>query len=209
MKTTIFIDESGTLPDTQDEVIVVAAVGTNIPSQLSQLFRKSRKQLSKNGHLSEIKFYTSGDKTKEVFFKHLIKEDLGIFVLIVDKKGRKIPDTPKHFALLCWLLLSEVINFYPEIKEIIFDRHFHQKTDLETFNSFLEELLDFKVIFKHVDSQQIKEVNAADMIAGAVLSYIRGRNSRFYEMFKEKIVSEIKINWPEARRKLLTKEKLA
>src|SRR3989344_7198629 len=126
MKTTIFIDESVTLPDTKDEVIIVAAVGTNLPNQLNRLFNKSRKRLQKNVNLSEIKFYTAGDKTKEIFFKHLIEEDLGIFVLIVDKKGRKIPDTPKHFALLCWLLLSEVTNFYPEIKEIVFDRHFDQ-----------------------------------------------------------------------------------
>ena len=209
MKATIFVDESGTLPDTQDEVIVVAAVGATIPSRLSQLFRKSRKRLNRNTNLSEIKFYTAGDKTKEIFFKHLVKEDLGIFVLIVDKKGRKIPDTPKHFALLCWLLLSEVINFYPEIKEIVFDRHFHKKQDLETFNDFLEEFLGLQVVFRHVDSRQTKEVNTADMIAGAVLSYIRGRNSQFYEMFKEKIISEIKINWPEAIRKLLKKEKLA
>lgn len=205
MKTTIFIDESGTLPDTKDEVIVVAAVGANIPSQLSQLFRKARRRINKNEHLSEIKFYTAGDKTKEIFFRHLIKEDLEIFVLIVDKKGRKIPDTPKHFALLCWLLLSEVSNFYPEIKEIVFDRHFDQKQDLETFNNCLEGLLGCHIIFKHVNSQQAKEVNAADMVAGAILSHIRGRNSRFYELFKDKIVSEIKINWPQAKRKLLTK----
>lgn len=209
MKTTIYIDESGTLPDIKDQVIVVAAVGTKLPNQLSLLFNKLRKRLKKKSKLSEIKFYTSGDRTKEIFFKHLIKEDLGIFVLIVDKKGRKIPDTPKHFALLCWLLLNEVANFYPEIKEIVFDRHFHQKEDLETFNDFLGELLGFQVIFKHVDSQQIKEVNTADMIAGAVLAYIRGRNSQFYEIFKEKIVSETRINWPEARRRLLIKEKLA
>ena len=209
MKATILIDESGTLPDTLDQVIVVAAVGTNFPNQLNRLFNKSRKQLKKSSNLSEIKFYTSGDRTKEIFFKHLVQEDVGIFVLIVDKKGRKIPDTPKHFALLCWLLLCEVANFYPEIKEIIFDRHFDQKQDLETFNNLLEELLDFQVTFRHVDSRQTKEVNAADMIAGATLAHIRGRNSKFYEMFKEKVVSKIKINWPEAKRRLLKKEKLA
>lgn len=208
MRTTIFIDESGTLPDTKDEVIVVAAVGTNVPSQFSQLFNKVRKQLKKSGGLSEVKFYTAGDKTKEIFFKHLAKEDLGIFVLIVDKKGRKIPDSPKHFALLCWLLLSEVLNFYPKIKEIVFDRHFQQKQDLESFNNFLKNLLNSSVVFRHVDSQQVKEVNVADMIAGAVLAYIRGKNSRFYQMFKEKIISETKINWPEAKRKLLQKKKL-
>lgn len=206
MKTTIFIDESGTLPDIKDEVIVVAAVGTHTPGHLGQLFNKVRKTLKKSNRLSEIKFYTAGDKTKEVFFKHLIKEDLGIFILVVDKKGRKIPDTPKHFALLCWLLLSEVANFYSEIKEIVFDRHFHQKQDLDAFNSFLEEFLGFQAKLTHVDSKQAVEVNTADMIAVAVLAFIRGRNSNFYKIFEDKIISEIKINWPEAKRRLLQKK---
>lgn len=153
MKTTVFIDESGTLPDTKDEVIVVATVGTNIPNRLNQLFSKVRKQFKKSSPLSEIKFYTSGDKTKETFFEYLAKEDVGIFVLVVDKKGRKIPDTPRHFALLCWLLLSEVLNFYSQVKEIIFDRHFQQKADLEVFNKTLEQLLELKIAFRHVDSQ--------------------------------------------------------
>lgn len=205
MKTTIFIDESGTLPDTKDEVIVVAAVGASTPIQLNQLFKKVRKQLKKRS-LPEIKFYTAGEKTKEIFFKNIIKENLGIFVLVVDKKGRKIPDTPEHFALLCWLLLTEVLNFYPNIKEIIFDRHFHRKQDLEAFNNFLKEFLGLNVIFRHVDSRLEKEVNVADMIAGATLSYIRGRNSRFYEIFKEEIISEIKINWPEVKRRLIQKK---
>lgn len=207
MKTTIFIDESGTLPDTQDQVIVVAAVGVQIPNLIDRLFNQTSKQLRKNIKLSEIKFYTAGDKTKEQFFKNLIKEDLGIFVLIVDKKGRSIPDTPQHFALLCWLLLSEVVNFYPQIKEVIFDRHFQQKQDLENFGSLLEQLLETTMTFKHVDSQQFKQVNVADMIAGATLSKIRGKNNKFYEVFKDKIISEITINWPEVKRRFFDKEK--
>ncbi len=55
MKTTIVIDESGTLPDIKDEVIVVAAVGTNIPNQLNQLFSKVRKQIKTKTRLNRCK----------------------------------------------------------------------------------------------------------------------------------------------------------
>lgn len=42
MKTTIFIDESGTLPDVKDKVIVVAAVGTITPMLVEKIISEKR-----------------------------------------------------------------------------------------------------------------------------------------------------------------------
>jgi len=103
--------------------------------------------------------------------------------------GRKIPDTPKHLALLCWLLLSDVLSFYPR-----------------TINKILKGLVGQKLPpIEHVDSKKNKKVNVADMVAGAVLAKESGKGEHFYEIFKEQIISETKINWPEAKRKLFTK----
>lgn len=208
-KLTIFIDESGTLPDVKDQVIIIAAVSTNTPNTFTALINKMHKQIASLTPLTELKFYTAGDKTKKAFFEQLIKEDVAIFILIVDKKGRKIADTPLHFAILAWLILSEVTDFYPHIKEVIFDRHFHKKEDLENFNKMLKQLLQSDIPLRHVDSQQTKQVNVADMIAGATLAKMRGKNATFYEIFEEKIISELKVNWPEIKRIALDKQKLA
>lgn len=203
---TVFIDESGTLPDPKDKVIVVAAVGTDKTQNLLKLIRKTRKiGLVKSG---ELKFYTAGKKTKIRFFEALAKEDLAIFVLVVDKLGRKITDSPENFAALCWLLLKEVLEFYNGVPKVVFDRHFFRKIDQEEFDGLLKGLLDRKMIFDHVDSQENKVVNMADMVAGAVLAFENGKDREFFNQAEKKIVSWKKFSWTEVKRRFLAEKNL-
>ncbi len=205
-KPIIFIDESGTLPDPKDRVIVVAAVGLDFPEKIEKIIKAVRKSGRFKREAGEIKFYTAGDKSKTLFLQKLIEEDFDIFTLTVDKMGRKIPDTPKHFALLCWLLLIDVLNFYPHVKEIIFDKHFHREKDCEEFNTNLKNLIGEKLPpVRHVNSREDRKVNVADMVAGAVLAKEADKGDRFYKIFEERIISETKVNWPEAKRKLFAK----
>lgn len=205
-KITIFIDESGTLPDIKDKVIVVAAVGTYLPETIDKVFKDLKKKGKLKGKTGELKFYTAGEKTKELFFKNISKEDFKIFVLVVEKMGRKIPDTPNHFALICWLLLSDVFNFYPNCKEIIFDKHFSNLRNLNQFNETLENLIPHLPPILHVNSRNVKRVNIADMVAGAILSNETGKNVKYYQMLERRIISEKKINWTEAKNMFVTKK---
>ena len=99
-KITIFIDESGTLPDINDKVIVVAAVGTENPEIINHIFKIVKNKEKPRKQTGEIKFYTSGNKTKKIFFENMNKSDFKIFILEVEKSGSIIHDTPNHFALL-------------------------------------------------------------------------------------------------------------
>lgn len=208
---TIFIDESGTLPDPKDQVIIVAAVGTNLPQKLTKVSKSVRKYLKRSKKtLSEIKFYRAGEKTKRKFLEALAKQNVAIFTLAVEKYGQKIVDTPGNFALLCWLLLEDCFLFYQKgVKQIIFDRHFHQLKDQEEFNQILVRLLDKKLVINHVDSQQDPRVNAADMVAGSLLWFKTGKNKKFYQLIKKKVISEKVLNWKEIKRKFLSRKKLA
>ena len=207
-KITVFIDESGTLPDPKDRAVVVAAVGTTTPAETESIIKEVRKKGKYKKKTGELKFYTASEKAKTTFFEKLVKRKFDIFILIVEKMGRKIPDTPQHFAILCWLLLTDVFNFYPQVKEIVFDRHFHRNKDTEEFDKFLNKFLGELPVINHVDSEKDKKVNIADMVAGAVLAKEVGKEKKFYQMFKGKIISEARINWPEAKRKIF-KQKLA
>lgn len=203
---TIFIDESGTLPDIKDRVIVIAAVGTNTPAVIDNIFKTLQKKERLRKKTGELKFYTAGDKTKQLFFEKLIQNDFGIFILEVEKMGRKIPDTPEHFAFLCWLLLNDVFSFYPDIKEIVFNRHFSRDYDIAQFNKFLKQLMPKLPGIQHVDSKKVKQVNIADMVAGAVLANETGKDKKYYKMFEKQIISEKRLNWVEAKRKFLNKK---
>ena len=43
-KTTVFVDESGTLPDPKDTVIVIAAVGTSNPARFETIIKGDSKE---------------------------------------------------------------------------------------------------------------------------------------------------------------------
>ena len=62
---------------------------------------------------------------------------------------------------------------------------------------------------QHVDSKIDKRVNAADMIAGAVLAYERGKDNKYFELLKSKIISSKRVNWREVKKRFLATKKLA
>lgn len=205
-KPVVFVDESGTLPDPKDKVIVVAAVGTGTSEKIASIIKKLLRKGTLRKKTGELKFYTAGERTKRLFFKSIAKENIDIFVLVVEKMGKKIPDTPEHFAILSWLLLSDVLNFYQEVKEIVFDRHFSKKSDNEAFDKHVQRLLNREIQIRYVDSKVEKSVSSADMVAGAVLAKESGKDSRFYQVIKRQIVSEKRLNWVEAKRMIFNKK---
>src|SRR3990167_2001460 len=201
----IFFDESGTLSDPHDSVIIIAAVSSSSPDQLVEVTAQTRKQLrNRKIDLPEVKFYRSGENTRKIFLKELSQTDIELFILTVKKKGQSIADTPENFAFLCWLLLEECVLFYDRtISEIVFDKHFYRKIDQDRFDSALHRLSDLNVNFKHVDSIQDVRVNVADMVAGSTLWHQTGKDSRYYKIIASKIISEKVLHWKEARRKFL------
>lgn len=140
------------------------------------------KAQKKKEKISEIKFYYAGEKTKIDFLKELSRSQIDIFVLVVDKKGQKIPDTPLNYAVLSYILLEECILFYgKQIKKIIFDKHFRQSKDETEFNCILLSLLKEKFSLNHVDILNDTKVNAADMVAGSALWAYSGKKRNLIE----------------------------
>jgi len=207
-KTYIYIDEAGTLPDPKDKTIVVAAVGATSPNQIENLFKNKiwRKNLKKP--TNELKFYNAGEKTKLAALKEVAKKDFAIFILIVDKNGRKITDNPENFATISWLLIEDVLNFYPNISEVIFDRHFAGDKKVEEFNLILGDLLNKQISIKHVNSKINEGVNVADIIAGAVLARETNKGAVFYNLIANEVISIKKLNWPEAKSRFFDKKNL-
>lgn len=202
-----YVDESGTLPDPHDKVIVLAAVGTNLPQTLIEINTQIRKEIrahKKTEDLQEIKFYCAGDRTKRSYLEKLNRQSIDIFVLIVDKQGQAIPDTPENYAVLCYLLVEECRVFYKStLSEIIFDKHFHRDVDQNEFDRILQNLLGNELAFSHADSIQRQELSAADMVAGSLLRKYTGKDSQFYELIREHIVVETIIHWKEAKRRFI------
>ena len=136
----IYVDESGTLPDPKGPIIVIAAVATYSINQLILPSKSASKSLFRNNG-NEIKFYKSGDKTKKKFLTVLSKSDIQIFALILEKHGQKIPDTPENFAAICSFILHDCLDYYQNsVISIIFDRHFHNPSDLKKFDAIIKKI---------------------------------------------------------------------
>lgn len=209
-RVTICIDESGTLPDANDKVVILAAVSSATQKVLLGIFNKIKKQIKfkQSKNLPEIKFYHAGEKTRILFMKELKNSLIEIFVLIIDKKGQKIPDTPFNFAVLAYFLIEDCLFFHKDnLGQITFDKHFHKLTDLNEFNKLLRKFLKRNILIEHVDSKVSPSVNIADMIAGSALANFAKNEGKYYKIISDKIISEKRLNWKEAKRLFINKTK--
>lgn len=205
-KITVYIDESGTLPDPKDKLVIVAAVGTSSPERIDSILKQTKKKHALKKPTGELKYYTAGDKTKRLFFEAIVKHDFSLYILIVDKIGRKIPDTPDNYAAVCCLLINDVLTFSSDVKTIIFDQHFSRQTDIGRFNYVLGKIINRQISLLHVQSIIDKQVNIADMIAGATLAKETGKDVQFYKIFENKVISVKRINWVEVKKIFITKK---
>lgn len=210
-KLTIFIDESGTLPDPTDKFIVICGVGVRQTKEAKNIISRILSSLRQRKiRINEVKFYRAGQNTKRQFLSGIVSASFDIFVLVVNKKGRKIADSPENFALLVADLVNEIKLWYkPEKVALVIDRHFHRKNDQSEFDKFLSRGINgnLKHQIAHVDSQHIPSVNTADMAAGAVLWKYTEKDPQFYHLIKDNIVVEKIISWPEIKRKNISQLK--
>lgn len=211
-KLVIFIDESGTLPDPKDRFIVICGVGVRKIKEAQNIISRILFSLrQRKVEIKEIKFYHAGQNTKRQFLSGIVSANFDIFVLIVDKKSRKISDTPENFALLVANLINE-INFWYKFEKInfILDKHFHRKIDQNRFNRFIKKETDKNLEYQieHVDSKQNSLVNIADMSAGAILWKYNSKDMQYYNLIKENIIIEKILSWPEIKRKSVNQKKL-
>jgi len=208
---TIFTDESGTLPDLKDKFIVICGVGIKKIKEAKNIISRILASLRRRKiKIKEIKFYYAGQNTKRQFLSGIISANFEIFALVVDKKKRKIADTPENFSILVAELVNEINLWYKVEKiDLVIDRHFHRKIDQDKFNRSLKTKISktLKYQIKHIDSQQNVLVNIADMVAGATLWKYSGKDLQFYNLIKENIMVEKIVNWPEIKRKSLRQNK--
>ena len=199
----IFIDESGTLPDQKNKCVVLSAVATSNTESLSRLLQKTKKQ-SKTRKGLEVKFYSAGNKTREFYLSFLVKEKISIFNLAINKGSQKIPDFPENYAVLSWILLLDALAYFKKDNvKIIFDRHFQRAVDETKFFEILQKLIGRKIKATSADSLREPGLTAADMVAGAFLYAQSGKQVKFYEIVKTKVISEKVVNWKEAKRRFV------
>src|SRR3989344_13997 len=205
----VFVDESGTLPDSKDRFVVICGAAVEDIKEADSLIHKvlfSLRQTRDSLKLRELKFYHSRDAVKRIFLSAIAASRLKIFILIVDKQGRKIHDDPENFSVILAELIIEIFLWYRNVKlNLIIDRHFSRSGDEQEMDKLLSHNFNYGSKWQlgsiqHIDSQSNLAVNIADMCAGAVLRKYRHGDDKFYFIIRENILVEKIANWPELKR---------
>lgn len=199
----IIIDESGRFADPHTKIIVFSGISTNTLIGLDKIIPRIRKKIPSKGtrkkelKLAEIKFSTTGDKTKTAVLKEISKLNLEILVLIIETQGRKVRDNPENYSILVSKLLFQVLKVNPKLRHVIIDRHFTWIHQRELFNDLVQKKLKKQLFIEHLDSQQNTVISLADFVAGGIREYYTKADVRWRNIIKKRIVYERKALWKE------------
>jgi hypothetical protein len=195
------IDESGRLSDPNDRIIVFVALITKTLIDLDKIIPQVKKKLPVKGKrrkektLAEIKFSKTGEKTRVLTLKLIAKKDFKIFVLGINKEGRKIVDNPENYAYLISTLLKLATKRFPDLSHVIIDKHFTHVIQREKFNDLVQKILNKKLFVEHLDSQQNTIVSLPDFVAGALREGYTKNNLKYRKIIEKLIVKERKTFW--------------
>ncbi|MBI4999433.1 DUF3800 domain-containing protein [Candidatus Gottesmanbacteria bacterium] len=195
------IDESGRLADPNDKIIVFAALITESLVSLDKIIPQIKKKLPVRGKrrkektLAEIKFSTTGEKTRLQTLKLIAEKNFKIFILVIDKEGRKIVDDPINYSFLIAALLKPAIGKFFDLSHLIIDKHFTQILQREKFNDLVQKKLGKRLFIEHLDSQQNTIVSLPDFVAGSVREAFTKENFEYKKIIQKLIVVEKKISW--------------
>lgn len=182
-----------------DDFIVFSPLLCHNAQELNRNVRQARSKIKSRKPLHELKFYTASTRSRHLLLRHISACDIRIYALVIDKKELSIADTPYHYALLCSLLLKELP--VSDETSYIFDKHFHRPIDQNAFNTVLQAELGYEISIVHADSKEEYGIQAADMVAGAILQAIRKKDTS-YQQDITPILQHIKrIKWKEVKQK--------
>lgn len=199
-----FIDESGSLPDPSDVIVVIAAVVAHARDLgLARLLAMVRRQLPDKGKrkrerkLTELKFHETSDATRRKILSALTKQDVTLFIVVVDKAGSVISDTPNNYATLIEQVVPYCLERFPRLRRVFIDRHFTRSTDEAVLRKRIESQFDEMVDLRFVNSSQETRIDLADFVAGAVAYTQRFDDTRYEELIRSEIAVYRVLRWKE------------
>lgn len=207
-----FLDESPSLSD-KDYFFCVDIITSEekVNNNLHKIIKKAREKIIKKKlkNIQEIKFHTSDEKTRIYILSELAKQDVEIFVLVADKEGRKVEDTPRNYAIVVGVTVAELLKFHPRLSLTVDKKYTNPKQQEEFIKESDKTIFKFgpkniSLIFNNpADSEREKTLQLADFVVGAFNSKYNQRDAHYTEIIKEKIKSEKIVKWVKIKRRMV------
>ncbi len=145
--------------------------------------------------MPEFKFHYVGELTRRNVLTEINSLNARIYILVVDKMGRKIADTANNYFKLLKLLIQIILK-QEDVAQIKVGRHFRKGIKLLELDEKLAATFKGVEILQ-TDSLADSRIDLADFIAGAMLRKYNKHNDQFACIFADQIKVEKKVKWNE------------
>ncbi len=203
----IGVDESGSLADATDW-FSLAGVLTYRPDAVRHIIRRVATRSGKRLHrrraaVSEFKWRNASGKFRREVLVGLAEADVELFSLMVSKGGRRIEDTPEHYAVLICELLRDCWVAHPNLALYI-DKRFASAMQVGVLNTMIYRQLPASGVLSvsHVDSQRNTLVQLADFVAGSVYAKHK-QGDETIQLIQSKLRSAQRREWSVIKREWL------
>lgn len=202
----LYLDESGNLADELPYTIVATLGGDRTTrKKISRVPKKVRQRImdKKLSQVPELKFHDSTETIRKRFLSYLPKYDPAIYVLSLDKEGRRVEDSPGNYGIVIGELLRRATGSLGRDRiDLTLDKKYTKPQDREK----LEEVLDWtlapeevEISVSHLEGEQENLLQVADFVAGAFLQRYAFEEDKYYEIFSGSVVLEATVKWTELK----------
>jgi hypothetical protein len=200
----IYLDESGDLgfSEKASNYFVITLLFVNEPSPIKKCIKKIRykklkKQLQK---LPEIKAYNSNDRIQIMVLRCLITTEIEVHTIVLNKAtiSKKLKKENLYNYLTGMLIEECALLKHPSVTLVV-DRRTYKYHVIREFDQYIkfkvESQLSLKTKFQihHKDSETDGGLQAVDFISWSIFRNYEWKDSRFYDLIKEKITIEKKL----------------
>jgi len=194
----VYIDESGDLGSkkSSSNYFVLAGIMVDKPKKLDNLIKNTYRKYKKIHKMNEIKGTTTPSDVKKDIIKRLNKIDYQTFIAVFNKQNMYKIDYNHNINVLYDILASELAKLIPvEDRTTIFIDKTKNKNQINNFNKLFESKLNnvknYPVEIKHVNSVNYKGLQIADLISWSSFQAAEHGNPEFIKIVENKLVKII------------------
>ncbi len=202
-----FLDESPNLLSRSNFFSIIIILNTNPDEKVYRsIFKRTRKNVlrRKAKQVPELKFANSTLQVRNKVLRAISKRAIKISAFILNKEGRRIPDTPENYGIVAGFAVSEALKKHSVIV-LTFDKKYTKLQDQEEVEKTALKMvakvskkgvLQFK---EHADSKTNSILQMADYVAGATSEKYNQSDESYWEIIKDLIEQESTESWIEIK----------
>lgn len=207
-----YLDESPALSDNALFFCVdIISTSDKISRRLQNIVKRARKRTVKKKlkSLSELKFHNSDERTRAYVLKAIAEQDVKIVVVVIDKEGRKVKDTPLNYGIAVGATITQCLSVYP-VLNLTLDKKFTKEGQEAEFLRIVQETVETlapknkSIVFNPPkDSKEDILLQLADFVVGAMQAKYNNQESHYAGIIKAKISVEKIIKWTKLKKRIV------